>query len=100
MLTIALQNALQLYTTTYKQADLTLTGTVRKANLMTISTKASQSNRRNSAGGPSASGMANGKELACSPTTVYIKTEGAEDKVGGIEGLLNDHVGGDEPKRC
>ncbi|KAG0133171.1 PHD finger and BAH domain protein [Tuber indicum] len=78
------QNALQLYTTTYKQADLTLTGTVRKANLMTISTKASQSNRRNSAGGASTNSMANG----------------AEDKVGGIEGLLDDHVGGDEPKRC
>ncbi|KAI5847114.1 PHD finger and BAH domain protein [Morchella snyderi] len=81
------------------QADLGLTGTVRKANLMTISTKASQSHRRNSAGGSSAAGIS-GKEITCSPTTVYIKTEGLEDKIGGIEGLLNDHVGGDGPKRC
>ena len=51
---------------------------------MTISPKASQSHRRNSAGESSVSGTANGKELACSPTTVYIKIEGVEDKVGGI----------------
>jgi hypothetical protein len=33
-------NALQLYVQNYKQADLTLTGTVRKANLVSQSTKA------------------------------------------------------------
>ncbi|OLN88561.1 E3 ubiquitin-protein ligase SNT2 [Colletotrichum chlorophyti] len=32
-------NALQLYVQNYKQADLTLTGTVRKANLMTMAAK-------------------------------------------------------------
>lgn len=34
------RNALQLYVQNYKQADLTLTGTVRKANLVSQSTKA------------------------------------------------------------
>ncbi|KAJ2974244.1 hypothetical protein NQ176_g6161 [Zarea fungicola] len=33
-------NALQLYVQNFKQADLTLTGTVRKANLMTMAAKA------------------------------------------------------------
>lgn len=33
-------NALQLYVQNFKQADLTLTGTVRKANLLTIAAKA------------------------------------------------------------
>ncbi|KAK6526425.1 putative PHD type zinc finger protein with BAH domain-containing protein [Orbilia ellipsospora] len=41
-------NALQLYLEHYKQADLTLTGTVRKAQLVTLSTKASQQTGRRS----------------------------------------------------
>ena len=44
--------ALELYLTTYKQADLTLTGTVRKANnLVTTAVKPTPSNRQGGVGG-------------------------------------------------
>ncbi|RVD81357.1 uncharacterized protein DFL_009223 [Arthrobotrys flagrans] len=49
------QTALELYLENYKQADLTLTGTVRKAQLVTLSAKASQQTGRRSSlitGGP------------------------------------------------
>ncbi|KAI0140958.1 hypothetical protein F4776DRAFT_653726 [Hypoxylon sp. NC0597] len=40
-------NALQLYVHNYKQADLTLTGNVRKANLANLATKTPNSNQMN-----------------------------------------------------
>ncbi|OTA64557.1 hypothetical protein K449DRAFT_327750 [Hypoxylon sp. EC38] len=40
-------NALQLYVHNYKQADLTLTGNVRKANLANLATKTPNSNQTN-----------------------------------------------------
>lgn len=59
-------NALQLYVRNFKQADLALTGTVRKANLVNQSTKASNSvtvgtspNRRTSTTGASISAVPN-----------------------------------------
>ncbi|KAI9679914.1 MAG: putative PHD type zinc finger protein with BAH domain-containing protein [Caeruleum heppii] len=64
-------NALQLYVSTYKQADLTLTGTVRKANLVNQSTKAiahsitvNGSIRR-----PSITSIPNGPTSAVTPQT-------------------------------
>ena len=84
--------ALELYLKTYKQADLTLTGTVRKANLMTTPTKPPPGNRRNS--------LVGNKEGADLATPVFIKVEGAEPTLGGEEGLIPHHVGGDEPKQC
>lgn len=89
------QTALELYVRTYKQADLTLTGTVRKASLVSLSTKATHAARRNSLIGNSS------REGADATATVYIKTEGSNpDRVGGVAGLLIDHVGGDGPKQC
>ncbi|KAI5776511.1 PHD finger and BAH domain protein [Geopyxis carbonaria] len=88
------QTAFELYISTYKQADLSLTGTARKANQVTITTKTSTpAHRRNSLVPPS-------KEGSDSPTTVYIRTEGLEDRIGGIEGLMPNHVGGEGPKKC
>ncbi|KAA8895118.1 PHD-zinc-finger like domain-containing protein [Sphaerosporella brunnea] len=85
--------ALELYLQTYKQADLALTSTVRKATNLSINGKTNHVNRRNSLVGASA------KEGTDSPTTVFIKSEGVE-MIGGLEGLLPDHVGGDGPKCC
>jgi len=84
--------ALELFLQTYKQADLSLTGTVRKANLVSISSGSGRSNSRNSLAG-------SGKEGADSASAVIIK-DGDEEMVGGEEGLLDDHVGGDKPKKC
>lgn len=53
-------NALQAYVRNYKQADLTLTGTVRKANLVTQSTKAITQGHGANSGGRRASTVLNG----------------------------------------
>jgi hypothetical protein len=81
--------ALELFINTYKQADLSVTGTVRKATNLPLNGKAT--NRRNSLVG---------KEGPDSSTTVFIKSEGEDRVAAGLEGLLHDHVGGDGPKRC
>lgn len=86
--------ALELYVNTYKQADLTLTGTVRKANQVSLSTKTTPSHRRNSLVGGTV------KEGADTPATVFLKTDGPEDTIAGIEGLIRDHVGGEGSKKC
>ena len=80
-------NALQVFVRTYKQADLTLTGTVRKANLVSSSTRAiplatgSTSTRRASALNGISSALASGtpqsasKSSRISPTAVTVKSE-------------------------
>lgn len=80
-------NALQIFVRTYKQADLTLTGTVRKANLVSSSTRAiplaigSGSTRRTSAVNGMSSTLANGtpqstsRSSRISPTAVTVKSE-------------------------
>ncbi|RFU25340.1 hypothetical protein B7463_g10999, partial [Scytalidium lignicola] len=72
-------NALQLYVTTFKQADLTLTGTVRKANLINQSTKAvnsisntTPSNRRTSTATATAT---NGHSSSSRVSTSHVKIE-------------------------
>ncbi|KAI9813134.1 MAG: putative PHD type zinc finger protein with BAH domain-containing protein [Pycnora praestabilis] len=85
-------NALQLYVRNYKQADLTLTGTVRKANLVNQSTKAitqasnaSSVKRRGSTtnavnGGQSVSGTQPSRRSSrTSPSNVMVKSEDADD---------------------
>jgi len=80
-------NALQVFVRTYKQADLTLTGTVRKANLVSSSTRAiplavgSTSTRRTSAVNGIGSAITSGtpqsasRSLRISPAAVTVKSE-------------------------
>lgn len=80
-------NALQIFVRTYKQADLTLTGTVRKANLVSSSTRViplavgSTSTRRSSAANGISSTLASGttqsasRSSRISPAAVTVKSE-------------------------
>ena len=80
-------NALQIFVRTYKQADLTLTGTVRKANLVNSSARAiplaiaSTSTRRTSAVTGISSALLSGtpqsasRSSRISPTAVTVKSE-------------------------
>ncbi len=77
-------NALQLFVRTYKQADLTLTGTVRKANLVSSSNRSigpstvSTSTRRASAAHgalPSGTPQSSSRSSRISPTAVTVKSE-------------------------
>ena len=86
-------NALQLYVRTYKQADLTLTGTVRKANLVNQSTKVLAQNV-NATGGNRRASTSTGIN-GTSPVATHhvglrngIKSEDG-DQVG--EPLANEH---------
>lgn len=80
-------NALQLFVRTYKQADLALTGTVRKANLVSSSTRGippttmSNAARRASAVNgtngalPSGPSQSASRSSRISPTSVTVKSE-------------------------
>ena len=83
-------NALQLYTQTYKQADLTLTGTARKANLLSQSAKTLAT----SAGARKTSSMANS-----TANGAHNKVTNGDEMVNG--GLTNGaSEGHSEPKQC
>jgi hypothetical protein len=82
--------ALQVYVENYKQADLTLTGTVRKANLVQIAKERVQQptastvngNRRESTTNSIAAAVRRG---ARNSSATEIKTDGEENGVQGID---------------
>jgi hypothetical protein len=91
-------NALQLYVQNFKQADLTLTGTVRKANLVNQSTKIANpvpvvtaSNRRTSTTTVVSSGGRG------SVSTIKVE-EGSGS--GGLDLLTSLDPGAEKPHRC
>lgn len=99
-------NALQVFVRTYKQADLTLTGTVRKANLVSSSTRAiplaigsTSSTRRTSTLNGINSALTNGtpqsasRSLRISPAAVTVKSEEIDvdgDRVLHLSEARND----------
>lgn len=70
------KTALELYVQTYKQADLSLTGTVRKASLISLQTKASHNSRNNMGTSTRASAQtSNNVSLAEATTVTHDYTE-------------------------
>ena len=68
-------NALQLFVRSYKQADLTLTGTVRKANLVNQSTKAINQGTTTTPGVNRRSSLPNGSNGTAPPATPQSATK-------------------------
>ena len=90
-------NALQMYARNYKQADLTLTGTVRKANLVTQSTKVLAQGHGTANGNRRGSGTANGSHTA---SRNGVKADDADDAAHAPDAAQHDTENGAWEKRC
>ncbi|KAI9843851.1 MAG: putative PHD type zinc finger protein with BAH domain-containing protein [Thelocarpon superellum] len=94
-------NALQMFVRTYKQADLTLTGTVRKANLVNQSTKAIHSNTIGHAGGyrRTSTSATNGTGQPVTPQSATRPPVKAEEG-GGVEEVEDEASVAPFKRRC
>ena len=100
-------NALQLYVRNYKQADHSLTGTVRKAAIINSSTRAntqvnnSTTARRSSVSNGSTSGTAQAsRSVRVSPATITVKSEEVDEDGDRIVHLSDTVVAEPSEREC
>ena len=100
-------NTLQRYVRSYKQADLSLTGTVRKAAIMCSSTKAlahatiqCNGHRASISNGPSGGVFSTTRSSRASPATVTVKSEEVDEDGDRVVHLSDTTIAEPEKQCC
>ena len=100
-------NALQQYVRSYKQADLSLTGTVRKAAIINSSTRAitqatgyGNGHRGSISNGPTGGNLPAARSLRASPAAVTVKSEEVDEDGDRVVHLSDATVAEPDTKQC